>query len=68
MYDTTKKGLQMNDTFTDIHNPICDILVKAHTPNNPTSSPNKWSRLNRYNITTTSMQGAAHTYTIIRIT
>jgi hypothetical protein len=26
--DITKKDLQMNDTFTDIHNPIFDTLVK----------------------------------------
>jgi hypothetical protein len=28
IYDLTKKGLQMNDTFTDTHNPIFDILIK----------------------------------------
>jgi hypothetical protein len=30
IYDLTK-GLQMNDTFTDTHNPIFDILIKRHT-------------------------------------
>jgi hypothetical protein len=28
IYNTTKKVLQLNDTFTDIHNPIFDILIK----------------------------------------
>jgi hypothetical protein len=28
IYDLTKKGLQMNDTFTDTHNPVFDILIK----------------------------------------
>jgi hypothetical protein len=28
IYNTTKKGLQLNDTFTDIHNPIFDVLIK----------------------------------------
>jgi hypothetical protein len=31
IYKMTKKGLQMNDTFTDIHNPIFDVLIKTHT-------------------------------------
>jgi hypothetical protein len=31
IYDLTKKGLQMNDIFTDTHNPIFDILIKTHT-------------------------------------
>jgi hypothetical protein len=29
--DLTKKSLQMNDTFTDTHNPIFDTLFKTHT-------------------------------------
>jgi hypothetical protein len=29
LYKMTKKGLQMNDTFRDIHNPIFDILIKT---------------------------------------
>jgi hypothetical protein len=28
IYDRTKKGLQMNEPFTDIYNPIFDILLK----------------------------------------
>jgi hypothetical protein len=28
IYDLTKKGLQMNDTFTDMHNPIFHIQIK----------------------------------------
>ena len=28
----------MNDTFIEIHNPIFDIVVKTHTPNNHTPS------------------------------
>jgi hypothetical protein len=28
IYDLTKKSLQMSDTFTDMHNPIFDILIK----------------------------------------
>jgi hypothetical protein len=28
IYHLTKKGLQMNDSFTDTHNPIFDILIK----------------------------------------
>jgi hypothetical protein len=28
IYDLTKKGLQMNDTFTDTYKPIFDILIK----------------------------------------
>jgi hypothetical protein len=41
IYDITKKGLQMNDTFTNMHNPVFDIIVKTHThpPNNLTPSP-----------------------------
>jgi hypothetical protein len=31
VYDLTKKGLQMNDTLTDTHNPIFDIRIKTHT-------------------------------------
>jgi predicted transcriptional regulator len=27
IYDITKKGLQMNDTFTDIYNPVFDIVT-----------------------------------------
>jgi hypothetical protein len=38
IYDVTKKGLQMNDTFTDIHNPIFDILIKTHTQTTTTHS------------------------------
>jgi hypothetical protein len=30
IYDITKKGLQMNDIFTDIYNPIFDILIKTY--------------------------------------
>jgi hypothetical protein len=29
IYDLSKKALQMNDTFTDLHNPIFDILTKT---------------------------------------
>jgi hypothetical protein len=28
IYDATKKSLQLNDTFTDIHNPIFEVLIK----------------------------------------
>jgi hypothetical protein len=35
IYDKKKKGLQMNDTFTDIHKPIFDILIKTHTHKQP---------------------------------
>jgi hypothetical protein len=28
IYNLTERGLQMNDTFTDMHNPIFDILKK----------------------------------------
>jgi hypothetical protein len=31
IYKMAKKGLQMNDPFTDIHNPIFDVLIKTHT-------------------------------------
>jgi hypothetical protein len=27
IYDMTKRGLQMNGTFTDMHNPIFDTLI-----------------------------------------
>jgi hypothetical protein len=30
VYEMTRKSLQMNDTFTDIHNPIFYILIKTH--------------------------------------
>jgi hypothetical protein len=30
-YEVTKKGLQMNDTFTDMYNPILEILIKYYT-------------------------------------
>jgi hypothetical protein len=33
--DVTKKVLQMNDTFTDTHNPIFNILIKTHTQTTP---------------------------------
>jgi hypothetical protein len=32
IYEMTKRGLQMNDTFTDMHNPIFDVLIKTHNP------------------------------------
>jgi hypothetical protein len=35
MYKMTKKGLQINDTFTDIHNPVSDVLIKTHTEISP---------------------------------
>jgi hypothetical protein len=35
IYDMTKRGLQVNDTFTDMHNPIFDILIKTHTQITP---------------------------------
>jgi hypothetical protein len=38
IYDLTKRGLQLNDTFTDIYNPIFNILVKAHPSNSPSPS------------------------------
>jgi hypothetical protein len=31
IYDMAKRGLQMNDTFMDMHNSIFDILIKTHT-------------------------------------
>jgi hypothetical protein len=31
IYDLIKRGLQMNDTFADIHSPIFDTLIKTHT-------------------------------------
>jgi hypothetical protein len=34
----TKKGLQMNATFTGIHNPIFDVLIKTHI-NKPLPPP-----------------------------
>jgi hypothetical protein len=30
IYEMTKRGLQMNDTFMDMHNPIFDVLIKTH--------------------------------------
>jgi hypothetical protein len=39
IYDMTKRGLQMNDTFTDIHNHIFDILIKTHTQITPSHQP-----------------------------
>jgi hypothetical protein len=30
IYDLAKRGLQMNDIFTDIHNPIFDTLIKTN--------------------------------------
>jgi hypothetical protein len=43
IYDLTKRGLQLNDIFTDTFNPIFDILVKAHVSNSsiPSSSLNR---------------------------
>jgi hypothetical protein len=38
IYDLTKKGLQLNDTFSDMCNPIFDILVKTYPSNFPTPS------------------------------
>jgi hypothetical protein len=38
--DMTKKGLQMNDTFTDMHNPIFDILIKTHIQPPPITTHN----------------------------
>jgi hypothetical protein len=35
IYEMTKRGLQMNDTFTDMHNPIFDVLIKTHTQTTP---------------------------------
>jgi hypothetical protein len=35
VYDMTKRGLQMNNTFTDMHNPIFDILIKTQTQITP---------------------------------
>jgi hypothetical protein len=29
IYKTTKQNLQLNDTYTDIHNPIFDTLIKT---------------------------------------
>jgi hypothetical protein len=29
-YEITKKGLQINDTFTDMYNPIFDALIKYY--------------------------------------
>jgi hypothetical protein len=28
--DVTRKGIQMKDTFTDVCNNICDILIKTY--------------------------------------
>jgi hypothetical protein len=33
IYIMTKRGLQMNDIFTDLHSPIYEVLIKTH--NNP---------------------------------
>jgi hypothetical protein len=31
IYKETKGVLQMNDTFTEAHNPIFDVLIKTYT-------------------------------------
>jgi hypothetical protein len=33
MYDLSRQKLRMNDTFTDIHNPTFDLIIK-YTPHN----------------------------------
>jgi hypothetical protein len=35
IYEMTKRSLQMNDTFMDMHNPIFDVLIKTHTQITP---------------------------------
>jgi hypothetical protein len=34
IYDLSRQKLQMNDTFTDIHNPIFDLIIKYTYHNN----------------------------------
>jgi hypothetical protein len=31
IYKIAKRGLQMNNTFTNMHNPLFDALIKTHT-------------------------------------
>jgi hypothetical protein len=42
IYDLTKKGLQLNDTGTDVYNPIFDLLIQtnSHTTPHPTITHN----------------------------
>jgi hypothetical protein len=44
IYDLTKKGLQLNDTFTDMYNPIFYLLIK--TDSHLTPHPNATHNIN----------------------